>query len=237
MKKCSTPDCDRPAKGRFARFCTPCGAVRRATFKRKYIWTPAMDDRIREAYRVHLSTRRSLSIKDTLGKRFGYPPWAVQQRAGKLGLCRPKEKPWTEAELELLEKHAWKSAETIEQILRAAGFVRSHNAIWVKRNRHFVGGRVEQYPFYSANRLAQLMGIDGHCVTAWINGGLLKAKRRGTAHMGDRDFWMIYPEHVRKFLVAHPIAFDLRKVDQLWFMDVLTNRTAEMPYRRKPEAA
>ena len=43
---------------------------------------------------------------------------------------------------------------------------------------------------------------------------------------------MIYPEDVRRFVVSNPIAFDLRKVDQLWFMDLLTNRNTEPAFRR-----
>ena len=35
--------------------------------------------------------------------------------------------------------------------------------------------------FYSANALAQALGIDSHTVTRWIKSGHLKAKFRGTA--------------------------------------------------------
>lgn len=238
--QCSTPECRRKPIGKF---CKICGAQRRsaglrATKKYKYHWTPAMDDQIRQAYQLHVTNRRSVSIKGTLCKRFGVPPWAIQQRAAKLGLCRAKEKPWTEPELHLLERHAWKVETRIEQIFRSAGFARSAVAIRVKLRRHFVGGKVQHYPFYSANRLSQLIGLDRHVINAWINGGLLKARRQGTAHAGTpRDFWMIYPEDVRQFLTANPMAFDLRKVDQLWFMDLLTNRNAEAPYRVPSEAA
>jgi hypothetical protein len=234
--KCTTPKCRRKAIGKF---CKACGVAHRsagllASKKYKYHWTPAMDDQIRALYARALKHR--ISIKELAAKRFGFPPWAVQQRASKLGLCRVKEKPWSEEELHLLEQHAWKSETRIEAILRAAGFTRSHNAIHVKRNRHFVGGRVEHYPFYSANRLAQLLGIDRHAINAWIKGGLLKAKRQGTQQLVEwRDFWMIYPEDVRQFLTANPMAFDIRKVDQLWFMDLLTNRGAEAQYRREPK--
>lgn len=196
-----------------------------------------MDEQLRQVYRLHVTTRRKLPIKRTLAKRFGFPIHAIQKRAATLGLCRQKEKPWCEQELNLLEKHAWKSEGRIERLFRAAGFKRSQNAIHVKRNRHFVGGRVEHYPFYSARRLSQLLGIDSHSIKAWIKGGLLKAERQGTAHEGDRDFWMIYPEEVRQFLTANPLAFDIRKVDQLWFMDLLTNRGAESAYREHKAAA
>jgi hypothetical protein len=228
--KCSTPECHGIA---IRKFCGECGAKHRsagllASKKYKYHWTPAMDDQIRQAYELHLATRKKASIKDTLARRWGFPPYAVQQRASKLGLCRAKEKPWDERELALLEMHSWKSEERISQILRAAGFARSANAIHVKRVRQ-LGQRRRDYPFYSAHALGKLMGIDSHQVTRWIGTGMLRARKRGTKrgpHQGG-DEWAIYPADVRAFIVGNPLGFDIRKVEQLWFMDLLTNREAD----------
>ena len=45
--------------------------------------------------------------------------------------------------------------------------------------------------------------------------------------------------HVRQFLIENPVLFDIRKVEQLWFMDLLTNRDANSQYvppaRENPE--
>jgi hypothetical protein len=79
--------------------------------------------------------------------------------------------------------------------------------------------------FYSANSLAQALGIDPHAVTRWIKSGHLKAKFRGTARTAQQngDIYLIHEKDVRRFILEHPTEIDLRRVDQLWFLDVLTN--------------
>jgi hypothetical protein len=79
--------------------------------------------------------------------------------------------------------------------------------------------------FYSANSLAQALGIDSHAVTRWIKSGHLKAKLRGTARGEQQhgDIYLIYEKDVRRFILEHPTDIDLRKVDQLWFLDLITN--------------
>ncbi len=79
--------------------------------------------------------------------------------------------------------------------------------------------------FYSANGLAQALGIDSHAVTRWIKSGHLKAKRRGTARTEQQngDIYLIHEKDVRRFILEHPTDIDLRKVDQLWFLDLITN--------------
>lgn len=56
----------------------------------------------------------------------------------------------------------------------------------------------------------------------------LKASTRGTAR-GERqigDIYLIRERDVRRFVLEHPSEIDLRKVDQLWFLDRLTNGLA-----------
>ena len=79
--------------------------------------------------------------------------------------------------------------------------------------------------FYSAYSLAQALGIDPHAVTRWIKSGDLKANFRGTARgpQQNGDSYLIQEKDVRRFILEHPTEIDLRKVDQLWFLDVLTN--------------
>jgi hypothetical protein len=82
--------------------------------------------------------------------------------------------------------------------------------------------------FYSAYSLAQALGIDPHAVTRWIKSGHLKAKFRGTARgpQQNGDSYLIQEKDVRRFILEHPTDIDLRKVDQLWFLDLLTNGLA-----------
>ncbi len=37
------------------------------------------------------------------------------------------------------------------------------------------------------------------------------------------DVYLIHESAVRRFIIENPMGFDLRKVDQLWFLDLITN--------------
>jgi hypothetical protein len=79
--------------------------------------------------------------------------------------------------------------------------------------------------FYAAHGLAQALGIDSHVVSRWIKSGHLKAKLRGTAR-GERqngDIHLIRETDIRRFIREHPTEIDLRKTDQVWLPDLLTN--------------
>ena len=106
------------------------------------------------------------------------PDWALKKRARELGLARTKELPWSERELEILARYAWMSDERIRLKLKAAGYPRTVTAIHLKLKRMRFK---HDGSFYSANGLAQALGIDSHAVTRWIKSGHLKAKFRGTA--------------------------------------------------------
>ena len=79
--------------------------------------------------------------------------------------------------------------------------------------------------FYSANSLASALGIDNHVVSRWIHSGHLKAQPRGAARGEAQhgDAYLIHEKDVRRFIIEHPTDIDLRKVDQLWFLDLITN--------------
>jgi len=189
--------------------------------RRKYIFTDQIDQLIREAYLNHLDEKMRRGIP-FLAKKVGMPHWALKKRARELGLARTKELPWSERELEILSRYAWMSDERIRLKLKAAGCARTATAIHLKLKRM---GFKHDGSFYSANGLAQALGIDSHAVTRWIRSGHLKAKLRGTARTEQQngDIYLIHEKDVRRFILAHPTDVDFRKVDQLWFLDLITN--------------
>ena len=79
--------------------------------------------------------------------------------------------------------------------------------------------------FYSGQGLAQALGIDSHVVTRWIKSGHLKVQFRGTGRGEGQggDIYLIREKDVRRFILEYPTEIDLRKVDQLWFLDLITN--------------
>lgn len=110
------------------------------------------------------------------------------------------------------------SDERISLKLQAAGYTRTVTGIYLKLKRVKFKRPAS---FYSAYSLAQALGIDSHAVTRWIKSRHLKAKFRGTARTPQQngDSYLIQEKDVRPFILKHPADIDLRKVDQLWFLD------------------
>lgn len=190
-------------------------------------FTPEADEIIRVEYRRLLVGRRPYALKDRLAAKLSVPGWVTQRRATELGLTRVKEKRWSAEELELLSRHAHKNPDLVKRILAKHGFMRSRNAIWLIVKRRLGGVRANR-PYYTANELSNLLGIDRHAVGRWISSGMLAAKRGNTDRTEAQggDFYFVYPGAVRQFVARNPEAVDLRKVDQLWFIDLLVNDKA-----------
>ena len=146
----------------------------------------------------------------------------AEEACPRIGPGATKELPWSEAELEILARYAWMSDERIRLKLKAAGYPRTVTGIHLKLKRMRFK---HDGSFYSAYSLAQALGIDPHAVTRWIKCGHLKAKFRGTARgpQQNGDSYLIQEKDVRRFILEHPTDIDLRKVDQLWFLDLITN--------------
>ncbi|MGA3314839.1 MAG: hypothetical protein ABSC64_00210 [Candidatus Korobacteraceae bacterium] len=189
--------------------------------RRKYVFTDQIDQLIREIYLNHRDAKKRPGIP-ILAKKVGMPHWALKKRARELGLARTKELPWSEPELEVLARNAWMSDERIRLKLRAAGYARTVTGIHLKLKRMKFK---HDGSFYSASGLSQALGIDSHAVTRWIKSGHLKAKFRGTARTEQQngDIYLIHEKDVRRFILEHPTDIDLRRVDQLWFLDLITN--------------
>jgi hypothetical protein len=199
----------------------PCSRRTKVHSRRKCVFTDQIEQLIREVYLSHRDTKVRPRIL-LLAKQVGIPHWALKKRARELGLARTKELPWSERELEILARSAWMSDERIRLKLKAAGYSRTVTGIHLKLKRT---GFKHDGSFYSANGLAQALGIDSHAVTRWIKSGHLKAKLRGTARSEQQngDIYLIHEKDVRRFILAYPTDIDLRKVDQLWFLDLITN--------------
>ena len=189
--------------------------------RRKYVFTDQIDQLIRAVYLNHRDGKTRIGIPP-LAKNVGIPHWALKKRARELGLARTKELPWSEAELAILSRYPWMSDERICLKLKAAGYSRTVIGIHLKLKRMRFK---HDGSFYSAYSLAQALGIDPHAVTRWIKSGHLKAKFRGTARgpQQNGDSYLIQEKDVRRFILEHPTDIDLRKVDQLWFLDLITN--------------
>jgi hypothetical protein len=196
---------------------SPGGKAKR---RHKHRFTPEIDGRIREIY-LRLPTTKMRPGVRKLAEQIGIPHWAVKKRARELGLARTKEKPWSEPELAILARYAWMSDERIRLKLKSVGYSRTATAIHLKLKRMHFKCDPE---FYSGKGLADALGIDSHVVTRWIKADHLRAQLRGTSRTEQQggDIYLIREKDVRRFILEYPTEIDLRKVDQLWFLDLIT---------------
>ena len=184
-------------------------------------FTPAMDAQIGAAYRAYTRTGGRFAIVQCV-QVLGIEAWKVHRRAQVLGLARAKEKCWSAEELDILRENRFYSNGEIRRRLRLAGFLRSDLGILLKRRRLKLSTRNHD-DGYTGNALAQLLGIDVHAVSRWIHRGNLRAELRMTSRtpqQGGDGYW-IRKSDLRAFIFGFPEEIDLRKVDPIWFIDLL----------------
>ena len=185
------------------------------------VWkaTAEVDRALRAVYE---SNFKPTTIRQ-LGKKLGWPQHQLQARASFLGLTKRQTfTPWADAEKLIVANNIEHSVSHIVKRLRAEGFIRTEQAVCHKiKHMRALSDR----NCFSAHGLALLMGVHARTVLGWINRGQLHARRRHderTEQQGGSN-WLISPGDVRRFVRQHPMAFDIRKVDQLWFVDLVFN--------------
>jgi hypothetical protein len=179
--------------------------------EKKWFWDESRDNLLRRNYDPAVKGR-----SQAIANRLRVPRWAVNRRAMVLGLGRPKDRPWDGDEEEYLEANYQRvSVKTLARRLQ-----RSPTAIKLKAKRL---GLRKHDEGYTACSLAEALGVDPHWVLARIRSGKLRAAHRRTERTAQQggDSWFITDEAVLDFLRERPYDFDLRKVDNLWFMDLI----------------
>lgn len=211
---CAEPGCGAVFVGKgAAHYCPKCRArrTRMGGPKPKYTWTPERDALIRERYFMPGEMAKLVA-------QWGYPIHAIRQRAARLGVGREKAKPWTPAELALLEERA--GIDTPRRLAKRLG--RSLRSVMVQSSRLEISLRVREG--YTAVDLAACFGVSTTQVARWIRLGLFGAARRRyagkSAEHDPRDPYRVTEDQVRAFVKTHRTAYSLRTVDQVWFLDI-----------------
>jgi len=174
--------------------------------RKKYFFDEASDRLVRGCY-----DSRSETI-DQLSQRLGFPRWAIKRRAQILGVARTKEKPWSEKEVAYLEANLHRLSLAV--LARKLG--RSITGVALKAKRLDIRKSDEGY---TARSLAQAFGVDDHKVVRWVELGLIRATRRNSGR--PHDMYFIPEREVKRFVSSYPTEFDLRRVDPVWFIDLL----------------
>jgi len=195
--------------------------------KKKWFWNELSDALLKKLYDPTVPGRSQM-----LADRLRAPRWAVNRRAAALGLSRPKDRPWSPDEEAYLESNF----HHISVRALARRFGRSTTAVKLKAKRL---GLRKYEDGYTACSLAEALGVDPHWVLARIRSGRLRASHRQTERKPEQggDSWFITDEAVINFVRDHPYEIDLRKVDNIWFMDLISPYLNRVASGRRAEAA
>ena len=180
-----------------------------------FVVPPGFDEAVRDAYASRTVSDAIAAVVD----RFGVPRWRVRVRARDLGCSKrqPDKRPWSGEESAIVREHRAKSAEMIRWHLREAGFHRAISQIHVLRRERLDG------PYDpSILRITEIvasMGVSMSCVHGWITEQGLPAIRSGAAARSAR---VVRRDDFRTFVLRRADLIDLRLVDQVWFMELMS---------------
>jgi hypothetical protein len=207
-----------------AKYCSKCRANHRRHAKLKYIWRPEFEVFLKAQYFGGLNRR--VRVLNRMVRMTGLPRWYIKRQAARLGLTMKMDrKPWTQAELNLLERLVGRlSAATIAKRLR-----RPESSVVNKLKRLGNSRRVREG--YTMRDLEQCLGEDHHKISTWIANGWLRDRLQGTNRHGGNgnDIHRIREKDVLRFFKNHPQEINLGKVDQVWFLDLVLLRGREVP--------
>lgn len=211
--------------------CFKCGANRPRRAKSKYTWRPEDDAYLKAHYFGGLNRR--FQVLNRMIRLTGLPRWYIKRQAAGLGLTMHMDrKPWTRAELDVLEDLVGRvSAATIAKRLQ-----RPMTSIVNKLKRMQISRRVRNG--YTMRDLEMCLGEDHHKIGGWIKNGWLQDRVQGTRrHDGNaNDIHRIREKDILDFLRNHPQEINLGKVDQTWFLDLVLLRGREVR-QAKPSRA
>lgn len=221
-------DCRTPfVGGPPARYCPACRWKHRGRKAEKYVWTPERDQVLRERYDGRVKGRAA-----ELARLVGWPTWVIKKRAATLGLCYAADRrDWTAEETAFLWEHG--GHRHTHWIAKQLG--RSETSVVLKFKRLQISRRVRDG--YTLRELTLCFGTDHHVIERWVREGKLVSSRAGRPAAGahelatvrrrgtnrPRDAWAVSDADLLRFIQAHPLTFRLDKVDQVWFLDLITN--------------
>lgn len=193
------------------------------TQRKKHFIDSKHDEKIRKVY---MGTTGNGEVK-ALASWLGIPRQTLTCYAVKKGWVQKaiRSPKWTPEEDAALEKYSRYCVEKIAVKMRHDGYDRTISAIGIRLRRKKLLSNLDGY---SANTLAECLGIDAKGVTRLIKANKLRAERRGTNRTPCQggDEWWIKPRYVRNYLLDYIAEVDMRKIDRFWFVDILCNPTA-----------
>lgn len=210
MRSCV--DCGTSTGRRYGRYCDACRWRHRGK-PVTYRLTAEREAYLRTHYRPSV---RGMSAR--IAQVLGVPKWKACKWASELGLTTGLQRQgaalWTADEDAFLEKHL--HTRHVNWIAKQLG--RSVTAVVVRTKRLALSRLPDGY---SQTDVALAFGVSRDTVERWQRRGWLRSSFvpvEGQPHrITDAD--------MLRFIQAHRSAFELGKVDQVWFLDLVCGET------------
>jgi len=178
------------------------------------VWTRERDEIMRREYDPKVRGRAQ-----EIADKFGWPGWAIKKRAIYLGLTRTEDRrKWTGEEERFLLLHAGhRHVHWMAKQLK-----RTETSVVVKLKRLKISRAMREG--YTLQELELCFGCDHRAIERWAREGKLRVKKRlyKTGRLYRRP-WAVADAAILEFIRDYPLAFRLDKVDQVWFMDLITS--------------
>jgi len=185
--------------------------------RRKYFWTPELNAVLIEAYQA--PSKRVLSQRlSKLVLQTGWPRPAIRYQASLLGITTTDHRrEWTAEEDDYLaERIGEVSASAIADHLKRSVPSVESRAERLQMSRRRSGG-------YCASDLQRCFGVSYSRADSWLRRGLLGKVHQFGGVNGNR----VTEENVMRFIRNYPREYDLRRVDQVWFVAMVFGRAAD----------
>jgi hypothetical protein len=172
--------------------------------RRKFSWTKEFDTRLRDSY-TRASARKDLTASlDALQRFTGFPRFVILARAADLGFSFVRRRPWSDEELQFLKSNAGRlSVKALAERLS-----RTYYSVKAAIKSMELDGRVTQG--YSVDELMRTFGVGKATVDRWIAKGWMR-----------RNEGRITENSVYRFIRLRPHEYQLRRVDEIWFKEIV----------------
>lgn len=186
------------------KLCHACRLRSRPNSRKRFFWTKELDTRLRDSYTRAL-TRGDLSASlNALQRLTGFPRFVILARGAELGLSFVRRRPWSDEELHFLKSNAGR----LSMKALAARLSRSYYSVKAAIRSMELDGRVTDG--YSVDELMRTFGVGKATVHRWIIKGWIT-----------RNEGRITETSVLRFLRFRPHEYQLRRVDEIWFKELV----------------
>jgi len=205
--------CGDEFEAKYANYCERC-RWRYRRKRAKYVWTLAKDEIMRREYDPKIRGRAQ-----DIADKFGWPKWVIKKRAARLGLAHSEDRrAWTEEEERFLLFNA--GHRHINWMAKELG--RTETSVVVKLKRMKISRAMREG--YTLRELELCFGMDHRVIERWAREGKLRVRKRDYETGAHRSRpWAVTDAALLEFVRDYPLEFRLDKVDQVWFMDLITN--------------